>query len=126
MIKGVKMSRSDKIELTDEQIELVEDMAGRGMTVPQMSGMLGISKKTFERRVKEDELLADALEKGRSKALYAITGHLYNKCAKGDTGAICFFLKCRAGWREQDVISREDAQKVFELAYNVSKPKEDE
>ena len=79
-------------------------MAGLGLTVPQMAALLGISKATFERRVKEDDALAEALEKGRALAANEITGKAFSMAASGNHPAMTmFWLKCRQGWKETSV-----------------------
>lgn len=96
--------RSDKIELSPAQTALIEKMAGQGLTTPQMAAILGISKKTFERRAEEDPSVADAIEKGRAVAGQKITAVAFKLASSGKYPPMTmFWLKCRERWREVQV-----------------------
>ena len=96
--------RSDKIELSPAQTALIEKMAGQGLTTPQMAAILGISKKTFERRAEEDPAVADAIEKGRAVAGQKITAVAFKLASSGKYPPMTmFWLKCRERWREVQV-----------------------
>lgn len=92
-------------KLTKKQIGEIEEMAGCGMTVAQIAGILGLSKKTLERRVKGTSDAFDALEKGRAKAARQVTATAYGLAISGQSPAMTmFWLKCRAGWTEKQVL----------------------
>lgn len=95
---------SEKITLSQEEIERIELMAGLGLTVAQMAAILGMSKKTFERRMNDTEAAADALEKGRATAAEKVTSVAYRMAASGKSPTMTiFWLKCRERWREVNV-----------------------
>ena len=88
-------------ELSEEDIKKLETMAGLGMTMQNMAAVLGISKRTLERRVSEEDQIFDALEKGRAKATHAVAAHAFELATNGKNVAMTmFWLKCRAGWSE--------------------------
>lgn len=89
------------IELTDEQIQIVQNMAAK-LTQGQMSDFLGISEKTFREIMHRDERVSTAYKKGKAQQIARVAGFLFDKCEAGDTASIIFFLKTQAGWRETD------------------------
>jgi len=101
------MARSDKIILTEKDIKQVETMAAFGMTVPRIAAILGISKKTFERRVAENDNeneLNDALLKGRAVASYNVIKATYEMAmAKKHPAINIFWLKCREGFVDKQI-----------------------
>ncbi len=55
-------TRSDKIVLTDEQYEIMEKLAGLGLTIKQICSIIGISHQTLYRRLPAEKLqVVDAL-----------------------------------------------------------------
>jgi hypothetical protein len=56
--------------------------------------VLGIDEKTLRKHYREELDLAGA------KATAAIGGTLFNKAKGGDTAAMIFWMKTRAGWSE--------------------------
>ncbi len=90
-----------KIKLGPGQISQIEAMAGLGLKVEQMAAILGISKKTFERRMVEKKEVIDALERGRSIAANNVTKTAYEMAKSGKIPSMTmFWLKCRQNWRE--------------------------
>jgi predicted DNA-binding protein (UPF0251 family) len=90
-----------KIVFTVDQIEQIQTMAGVGLSVDQMAAIMGISKKTFERRMADTPEAKDALEKGRAKAAFKVTGQAFKMAMSGKHPAMTmFWLKCRERWKE--------------------------
>lgn len=76
----------------------------QGLSHRQIAKKLGIS----EERLVQD--YAKELEVARAEARAMVGGYLFQRAMKGDLGAICFFLKTRAGWsetRHREVASEE-------------------
>ncbi len=95
------MARSDKIELSEKDIQQLEIMSGLGVKVSEMAAIIGMSKKTLERRIAEDFVISDALEKGRAKANTKVTESLYRMAVSGKHPSATFFwMKCRCNWSE--------------------------
>lgn len=93
-----------KLPLEEDKIKRIEVMAGLGLTVEQMAAILEMSKKTFERRMKDTEGAIDALEKGRALASLNVTQAAYKMATSGKQPAMTmFWLKCRERWREVNV-----------------------
>ena len=61
----------------------------------------GISRVTLEKWRKEDPELESKINSIREKTREFVEGQLMTLIRNGNTSAICFWLKCQAGWREQ-------------------------
>lgn len=92
-----------------KQIDLksVEKLASLGLTEQQIADSLGISRSTLSRRKTNDETFDTALRKGKAKAVVKASSALMTQIEKGSLRAIIFYLKCRGGWREEEVEIRE-------------------
>lgn len=94
-----------KILLTTAEIKQIETMSGLGLKVEQMAAVLGMAKKTFERRMNDTTDAKDALEKGRAIAAQQVTKTAYELAKSGKVPAMTmFWLKCRERWREVQVM----------------------
>jgi hypothetical protein len=95
----------ERIDFDAQEIKRIETMSGLGLTVDQMAAVLGVSKKTFERRIEDTPAAKDALEKGRALAAFNVTETAYKLAISGKVPAMTmFWLKCRARWREVNVV----------------------
>ena len=81
-------------------LERVQYLASRGLTFEEIAHNLGIGVSTLNRRREELEELNDAIKKGRSIGTETIANALFEKAIAGDTTAMIFYLKARAGWKE--------------------------
>ena len=101
------MARSDKKILNEKELGQLETMAGYGLKVEQMAAIFNMSKKTFERRMAEndgDNPLNDAVLKGRSKAGNNVLKTLYSMATSGkQPTATIFWVKCRQNWSEYGI-----------------------
>lgn len=89
------------IPLTADQIALIAKLAGQGLNVAQIAHIVGVSKKTLERRMKDTPHASDALEKGRAQAARRVTQTAYRLAVSGKVPAMTmFWLKCRERWSE--------------------------
>ena len=66
---------------------------------------LGISEDTLGRRKRDSADFADAIKKGKAKGKAFVGGKLMEKIADGDTAAMIFYLKAKAGWKEKQEIT---------------------
>lgn len=99
---------------------IVERMISAGITKAQIAESIGISVGQLEYHFK------DQLANGLSKSIALAEKSLYQRGLRGDTQALIFWLKSRAGWRDKDpmqlnqtVISNPDSdlsQKKIEQA----------
>lgn len=104
------MGRSRKT-LTPEQVKQVESLAAV-MTEEQIADFFGFSERTLRNRMTEDPKIVAAYKKGKAKAIGMAGENLLKLVRKGNLGALCFFLKTQAGWREttrQEVTGKDGA-----------------
>lgn len=81
-------------EFTAAERTQAETLAGYGVPHRQICLTLGCDEKTLRRH------LAAELAVGEAKATGLVAQTLFNKALKGDTIAMIFWLKCRAGWKD--------------------------
>ena len=83
-------------------LRVVEELACLGLTEQQIADSLGISRSTLSRRKTNDETFDTALRKGKAQAIVKVSSALMQEVENGSLRAIIFYLKCRAGWREEE------------------------
>jgi transcriptional regulator with XRE-family HTH domain len=96
------MAKTKEIDL-----DKVEELASLGLSEQQIADSLGISRSTLSRRKKDNETFDTALRKGKAKAIVKVSSALMQEVEKGSIRAITFYLKSRAGWREEEPEERE-------------------
>lgn len=83
-------------EPTQQSRELVRLHTTVGTTQAHIAQILGIDLKTLRKWYRAD------LDLSQARANATIGGALFNKAKGGDTTAMIFWMKTRAGWREKD------------------------
>lgn len=84
-------------------VEQIEALAALGMTMEEMCGYLGITKKTLYKRKAEVPALDQAIERGRTRADAEVVKSLYHRATREhDTTAMIFWLKNRQPDRFRD------------------------
>jgi len=114
----IKRSRGrPRFEITPEVCEKVENLSAQGLTVEQISLVLGINKSTMFDKQNEYSDFSDALKRGRGKGIANVTNALYEKATVDrDNTAIIFYLKNRAGWVDkQEIQSTVEQRHVIDL-----------
>ena len=106
-----------RFEITPEVCEKVENLSAQGLTVEQISLVLGINKSTMFDKQNEYPDFSDALKRGRGKGIANVTNALYQKATVDrDNTAIIFYLKNRAGWVDkQEIQSTVEQRHVIDL-----------
>lgn len=84
----------------DIDLVKVEELAARGLTLEKIAYCLDIDPATLYRRKKVLPVLQDAIKRGQAQGERFATDKLFDALADGKPWAICFFLKCKGGWRE--------------------------
>jgi hypothetical protein len=103
-----------KIEVTAKDAQQIEVMAGLGLTVEQIATVLGISPRTFNRWCQDPTILAH-YKKGLDTAQVQISQTLFQKAKDGDTTAIIWYEKTRAGRKEVSQVEVVDERVKAEL-----------
>lgn len=88
------------IEVTDDHVRQVHDLAGHGLTQEQIADFLGWSARTLRNKISDDERLDAAYKSGRAIAINEVAKGLYQRAKDGDNTAAIFYLKTQAQWRE--------------------------
>jgi len=83
---------------TDAERQLVQLHATIGTPQQIIAQIIGVDAKTLRKHYREELDLASA------KANATVGGALFNKARGGDTTAMIFWMKTRAGWREKQEI----------------------
>lgn len=96
---------------TEENKEIVKQHSVVGTPQSVIAEILDIDDKTLRRHYRKE------LDFSTSQSNAAVGGSLYKKAMSGDTAAMIFWMKTRAGWRE----IREDAQPA-EIKINIVNP----
>jgi hypothetical protein len=102
--RGKKPGDGKKL-IPPEDVRKLEAMAGIGLNMEEISAILGISKRTLERRKTESQSITDALLKGRAEAKMVVAESAYQQAKSGDNTAMTiFWLKTRGGFTEKQAI----------------------
>lgn len=87
--------------ITPQEIKEIQNYASLGATMDDIAAIVGISKRTLQRRSKDQEEVAVTLKKGRALANVKMSQSLFMAgTKKGNVTAMIFWLKARAGWTE--------------------------
>lgn len=93
-------------EPTRDSRRLVEHHAATGTLQPHIAKILGMSVNTLKKFYSEE------LELGLARANAVISGALFAQAKGGNTTAMIFWLKTRAGWRETAKVEHSGATSV--------------
>jgi hypothetical protein len=85
-------------KITEEDRARVQLMAAGGMTQDAIAARMGMTDKTLREHFRRE------LDFGLGEINTLAVGQLVRQIKTGNMAAICFWLKCRAGWRETDRI----------------------
>jgi hypothetical protein len=86
-------------EPSKESRHLVQLHATIGTQQETIASILGIDAKTLRKHYREE------LDHAMAQANATIGGALFNKAKTGDTAAMIFWMKTRAGWREKSEVN---------------------
>ena len=85
-------------EPSKESRQLVQLHSTIGTPQNVIADIIGIDDKTLRLYYREE------LDQAMARANASVGGALFNKATKGDTAAMIFWMKTRAGWREKQEI----------------------
>lgn len=83
----------------------VTRLAIHGLTQEQIAKHVGVSRDTLRKWYSRE------LNFGLENAIAEAVGALQTLIKEGNLGAICFFLKTRAGWRERSALDQAITEK---------------
>jgi hypothetical protein len=85
-------------EPTDQMRVTAKTLSGLGVPHEDICHILSISKPTLHKYYREE------LDKGHAEANAKVAQSLFQQATSGNTTAMIFWLKARAGWREKQEI----------------------
>lgn len=88
----------------------VERLASLGLTREQIASSLRASASTVYNRLRDDEEFSEAVKRGEALGIGAVASKLMDQINEGNTTAMIFYLKSRAGWRESSEIRVEGVE----------------
>lgn len=93
--------KTRRVKVTIDDIRQMEALSGMGLNRDQICAILDISRVVFDSRLKEDDQIHNAIERGRALALQNVMKTAYQLAVSGECPAMTmFYLKTRARWRE--------------------------
>ena len=83
---------------TEDQRRMVAALVVAGAPQDRIARCVGINRETLEKHYREE------LDTSEDKLAAMCAGKLGTAIREGEAWAICFFLKCRRGWRERSEV----------------------
>ena len=102
--------------LIEIDLEQVEDLASRGLTMEQIAISLGIGESTLYEKQKKSAEIREAIKRGKQRGVATIANKLYEAAESGNMAAMIFFLKTQGGWTEKQIIETKDTTDEKEIA----------
>lgn len=87
--------------INEEMLRQAEELAGYGLTQPQIASVLGFSERTLRERKSESEAFDAALARGKAKAAAIVGKALFTRAKDGDIPAIRWWEMTREGRSER-------------------------
>lgn len=88
-------------EIDEQMIRQIEELAGYGLSMPQIAAVVGFSERTLHRRKNEYEAVEAALARGRARAAAIVGKALFQRAKDGDVPAIRWWEMTREGRSEK-------------------------
>lgn len=95
--------------------ENIERLASLGLTDEQIAHQLGVCRQTLSEKKRDYPDIADAIRRGRASGIEEVADALKQKAQAGDTSAMIFFLRSKAGWSDRTT-EQEVAQAKAQLS----------
>ena len=87
---------------SEDDIKLIEKYAGMGTSRDNIARLLGMAERTFYEKQIQFPQMAHAIKNGKAKTYTWVVSKPMKLIDNENLGAICFFLKTQAGWKEND------------------------
>jgi hypothetical protein len=81
-------------------LEKIEDLAAKGLTLEQIAAALSIDVRTLYNHRKKFREVGEAINRGAANGIAMIANKLFEAANNGSVTAQIFYLKARAGWRD--------------------------
>jgi hypothetical protein len=90
-------------------------MRGEGLCIETIAARIGLAKTTYMDCSRRQPELAEALKVGMAKEHDRLVASLYRAAYGGFAPAAMFLLKCRHGYRENDVAAAPTSNVIIHL-----------
>lgn len=111
----------------EPNLELIEQLASRGLTQEQIAAACNIQDTTLSTKKGQLPRLAEAIRRGQARGIALVSNKLFESAMKGNVVAAVFYLKARAGWRDNiAVVEMTPEQIAAALAAHVQAAQETE
>ena len=97
---------TSRFVVTPKILARVEAKARKGLSMEQIADVLGINYRTLYKHKKANREFGEAIKRGQSKGIDAVTNALFKSAIGGSIAAQIFFLKNRdvAAWKDRQYI----------------------
>lgn len=98
-----------KVQLiADDDLPKVEYLAGLGLSMLEISAAMGFKRSTFYARVKDQQGVKEAIDRGRAKANMNVAKSAYSMATSEEHPSMTmFWLRTQAGWVDPDKVDQE-------------------
>ena len=79
------MPKRSRIQLNEEKISRIGELAGLGLSNDQIAECLDISRSSFYKCMQKNVDFRDSLERGRAKAVMEVSNALYESARAGNS-----------------------------------------
>lgn len=102
-------------EITEEHLKQIRALSGYGLSMNQISNVIGLARSSFYEYMARDPRIKEALENGRSMARAVIGKSLFEQAKEGNVRAIQYYESTRFGIRMDNPIAldEEDTEMDF-------------
>ena len=97
-----KKTGRPEFKVTSAAQKTVEAMVAYGIPERVIAGIVGCSEPTLRKHFSAE------IDQAQSRANAKVAETLYQQAIAGNTTAMIFWLKCRAGWRERQELTGAD------------------
>lgn len=100
--------RPPKVVFDKRTLKLIRDWAAQGMYDKHIAAKLGYSRTHFAELKRTNPDISDALAAGNADGIDAATKSLMDEIKSRNMTATIFYLKAKAGWRDNAPFSDDD------------------
>lgn len=88
---------------TPDDFDKIEELASQGMDEQDIAYCLGVHPSTLSKKKHIYDQISQAIKIGEAKGKERVTKALLKNIKKGNVAAQIFYLKAKAGWRDNEV-----------------------
>jgi len=100
-----KVGGQNRVDLSDDQVRQVGEMAKLGLRMEDIAKVLGIGEATVKRIAARDPRVTDTLKKAREDLDRQVMETAFRMATDGKSPAMTiFWMKARMGWKESQRI----------------------